>query len=427
MDSGGLYMKEKAGKITFYALAVVLAAQFSMTVFIGEFQISVGVILLAAFFFLVDGFPLLSVTFLSAFGVVAVRTLIYWLQNGDIAGRMNAFMPEIVFYLSYGCLLYLYGKIWEKKAHGRDLLIFPLVMIDYGANFLELLVRLGQNALQLETQSGIFAVACLRVIVIWGIVTLFRRYHLTLLKKDHEDRYRRLLIMISKLNEEVIWMRKNSAVIEETMATAYKLFENLRESGCREELSSSALSIAKDVHEIKKEYLLIMRGLTEALDKELENDKLAFSELAALLKNAARKTAAEYGKQLELEVACRDEFFTDKHYYLMSVLRNLFVNAVEAEKGDCVKIRFSEKRENGHYIFEVTDKGPGIDKEDVGFIFDAGYSTKINYETGVVSRGLGLNLVKDLVENEFSGEISVVSQPGSTTFTISIPCEKLAV
>ena len=50
-----------------------------------------GVILLAAFFFLVDGFPLLTVTLLSSGGVFVARIIIYWLQNGDVAGRMNAF------------------------------------------------------------------------------------------------------------------------------------------------------------------------------------------------------------------------------------------------------------------------------------------------------------------------------------------------
>ena len=90
-------MREKAGKILLYTLAVVFAAQISMTVFIVDFQISMGVILLAAFFFLVDGFPLLTVTLLSSGGVFVARIIIYWLQNGDVAGRMNAFMPEIVF------------------------------------------------------------------------------------------------------------------------------------------------------------------------------------------------------------------------------------------------------------------------------------------------------------------------------------------
>lgn len=220
-------------------------------------------------------------------------------------------------------------------------------------------------------------------------------------------------------------MRKNSVSIEDTMTTAYRLFEKLKAEDSTRQLAQSALSIAKDVHEIKKEYFLIMRGFTEALDKELKNDKLLFSELLPLLKNAALKTAGEHKKKLELDMKCQDDFYTDKHYLLLSVFCNLFLNAVEAGKENFVKIFFLQKKENGFYIFRVTDCGAGIDDEDIEYIFDAGFSTKINYETGIVSRGLGLNIVQDLVETQFSGTISVTSVPGNTTFVISIPCGEM--
>ena len=77
-------------------------------------------------FFLLDGFPVLTVTLLSSGGVFAARIIIYWLQNGDVAGRMNAFMPEIVFYISYGLLLYLYGLVLKNPILKSNLYIFPL-------------------------------------------------------------------------------------------------------------------------------------------------------------------------------------------------------------------------------------------------------------------------------------------------------------
>lgn len=418
-------MRENNRKILFYTLAVVLFAQISMTVFVADFQISMGVISLAVFFFLEDKFPLLPVTLFSSVGVLATRVIIYWLQNGNIMGRINAVLPEIWFYLIYGFLLFLYGRCIKRPSAKSNLYIFPLITIDYVANFVELFMRMSWDVLQFTTQSGILAIACLRVCVIWGLVVLFQQYHLVLLKKDHKDRYDRLLIMVSKLNEEVIWMRKNSVSIEDTMTTAYRLFEKLKAEDSTRQLAQSALSIAKDVHEIKKEYFLIMRGFTEALDKELKNDKLLFSELLPLLKNAALKTAGEHKKKLELDMKCQDDFYTDKHYLLLSVFCNLFLNAVEAGKENFVKIFFLQKKENGFYIFRVTDCGAGIDDEDIEYIFDAGFSTKINYETGIVSRGLGLNIVQDLVETQFSGTISVTSVPGNTTFVISIPCGEM--
>ena len=66
-------------------------------------------------------------------------------------------------------------------------------------------------------------------------------------------------------------MKKNTTLIEETMNNSYRLFETLRDSGADPALASSALTTAKDIHEIKKEYLLIMRGISEALEQELED------------------------------------------------------------------------------------------------------------------------------------------------------------
>ena len=69
----------------------------------------------------------------------------------------------------------------------------------------------------------------------------------------------------------------------------------------------------------------------------------------------------------------------------------------------------------------LTDHGPGIPEENQPEIFCPGFSTKINYETGEVSRGLGLNLVHDLIKDQFHGTISLESVPGKTTFTITVP------
>ena len=60
-------------------------------------------------------------------------------------------------------------------------------------------------------------------------------------------------------------------------------------------------------------------------------------------------------------------------------------------------------------------------------IFDSGFSTKINYETGSVSRGLGLPIVMDIVKNILGGNISVNSDENGTLFKLKIPSDKLEV
>ena len=216
-------------------------------------------------------------------------------------------------------------------------------------------------------------------------------------------------------------MRKNTSLIEETMNTSYRLFEKLKASDTDPEISSSALSVAKDIHEIKKEYLLILRGISEALDQEFQSDGMYLEDLLTLLKDSVTLTAREQGKELSLSARCSDNFYTDKQYALMSVFRNLFNNAIEAATESCVTILVSQTSDSDFCTFEVTDQGPGIKEEYINEVFHPGFSTKINFTTGEVNRGLGLNLVQDLVENQLNGKIDLTSRPGKTTFTIQIP------
>ena len=111
----------------------------------------------------------------------------------------------------------------------------------------------------------------------------------------------------------------------------------------------------------------------------------------------------------------------------MSIFRNLFINALEAATASFVRIEVAQSQVDGFYVFDVTDAGPGIPEEYLEEVFKTGFSTKINYTTGEVNRGLGLNLVQDLVEEELKGSISLTSVPGKTTFSIRIPVNEIEV
>ena len=150
-------------------------------------------------------------------------------------------------------------------------------------------------------------------------------------------------------------------------------------------------------------------------------------EVLSLLKSSITNLAESQGKTLNLTYEYQKNFYTSSHYALLSIFRNLFVNALEASKTDTVNLSVTEVIEDGQAIFSVTDDGPGIPAEYIGEVFKTGFSTKINFQTGEVSRGLGLNLVQDLVEGELHGTIGLTSIPGRTVFTICIPLNELEV
>lgn len=413
-------MKRTTKMALFCSLLIILAAQFSVNVFFADFEISIAVVLLPVFLSVSDRFPLLPTAFLSAAGVFLMRLFLSWLRGGSLDAA-RTLSPEILFYVCYGILLFAANRICQKKDFDLRIFLVILALIDYVSNLTELFVREGTRAFDLSAQAGIFLVAVLRTLLVWCILTAMEQYRMFLLRREHEKRYQELLLLISRLNGEVLWMDKNTALIEKTMSTAYRLYDQLKADPSQEAAARSALAVAGDVHEIKKEYFLIMRGISEVLDQELKSSGMYMDEILHLLKGALTRLGKEKGKEVVCSIHCPHKLYTTSHYAWMSVFRNLFTNALEAETGRLVQIEVTQKFAGETCIFRITDHGPGIPAESQEEIFQPGFSTKINYETGEISRGLGLNLVQNLVEEQFHGQIRVSSRPGETTFTIQIP------
>jgi signal transduction histidine kinase len=71
----------------------------------------------------------------------------------------------------------------------------------------------------------------------------------------------------------------------------------------------------------------------------------------------------------------------------------------------------------------VHDQGVGIDSEDIPLMFQRYFRARTS--TGIAGTGIGLNLVKQIVEYH-GGTVSVVSRKGEgTTFTVKLPLERM--
>ncbi len=110
--------------------------------------------------------------------------------------------------------------------------------------------------------------------------------------------------------------------------------------------------------------------------------------------------------------------FNSNRELLAKIFDNLLSNAL---KFTSPGKRVSIKAENtvGKLIIWIKDEGIGIDKKDLPFIFERFYRTdqSRNRESG--GFGLGLTIVKELVQ-ALDGNIAVSSQPGiGTEFTVT--------
>lgn len=407
------------------SILIAAAALFNISLFDANFKVSIGIVLIPIFIFLFDDISLIAITFFSGPAVFIARLLLFLYEHHTLTGGLKSCYPETFFYITYGLLLTLYMHFTELPFKRRIDFIF-FVLMDYTANFAELMLRSDVPTFSRSTQLGILSIAVFRSGIIWLLVYILQRYHLVLLKKEHAERYQKLMLLISKLSGEVIWMKKNTSLIEETMNTSYRLFHDLKEYDVDEELSRTALNVAKDIHEIKKEYNLILRGISDALDLNLQDEGMYVWEILHILKASISSSPLTENHSCDFTFDCPPKLYTEKHYFLMSILRNLFTNALEAALPDAdILLDCRITACDNYYLLEVSDNGPGIAKDDMEEIFHPGFSTKINYSTGEVSRGLGLNLVQDLVANQFHGTITVASEPGNTVFYIHIPKEEL--
>ncbi len=148
-----------------------------------------------------------------------------------------------------------------------------------------------------------------------------------------------------------------------------------------------------------------------SLNKEIE-------EVIEILDFKARK------KKVDLIFDAQKEYFLfNTQVKFHQLVANLISNAIDAyeqelKKNKNVIITLSE--ENEKIILSVKDNGCGLSEELKIKIFDDFFSTK-SFANGT---GLGLALVKSVVENNFQGLIKIESQIGlGSNFIIKLPME----
>ncbi len=108
------------------------------------------------------------------------------------------------------------------------------------------------------------------------------------------------------------------------------------------------------------------------------------------------------------------------HEQLSILLKNLIDNAIKySNKSDTIDVELYEKPDV--VVFSVKDKGIGIPDKEKEKIFDRFYRSEKSEELGIEGNGLGLSIVKSIVD-EFSGKIEILNnKPVGTIFRITLP------
>jgi len=111
---------------------------------------------------------------------------------------------------------------------------------------------------------------------------------------------------------------------------------------------------------------------------------------------------------------------TGNPFTMEEIYSNLLLNAIKYTPPHG-SIELKIKSRLNHFITEVSDSGIGIPKEELSKVFDEFYRASNVPKDIKTGSGLGLSIVKQIVENH-NGKISVSSELGIwTKFTVILP------
>jgi len=158
---------------------------------------------------------------------------------------------------------------------------------------------------------------------------------------------------------------------------------------------------------------------------ELKPEPITLEPFLHGLANAVKKSAEDRG--IHLDVVADPTITTvladsDK---LERILLNLLFNALKFTPAGG-KVEVKAKRENSELLLQVSDTGTGISDEQLPFIFDRFWQADTSSQRKYRGVGIGLALVKELVEVQ-GGNVTAASEIGKgTQFIVRLPYEEMS-
>ena len=333
-----------------------------------------------------------------------------------------------------------YSQIKDDKFKPLGILNLPYVEDDgfYEKELNGFLIRLGQVYSFMLLVA--FALAYfLSTYITKSLKTISDKLSETSLNQKNEK------IGVEASSKEInLLIKSYNAMVDELEISAVKLAQSEREEAWRE--------MAKQVaHEIKNpltpmrltvqsfqrkfepndpEIKQKMKDYSETLIQQIDTMSAvasAFSNFASMPAQQNETLNVVEAVELALDIFNEDYLVFDKkseeiiakidRTQLIRIITNLVKNAIQAipdqQETKSIMVQVEKKQKN--VLITVKDNGIGIKEEDKIRIFEPKFTTK---NSGM---GLGLSIIKNIIEN-YKGSITFETQYGQgTTFIVSLP------
>lgn len=170
-----------------------------------------------------------------------------------------------------------------------------------------------------------------------------------------------------------------------------------------------------------RDLLTLARG--DVGKMEINPMRFEAGELAITIAREVGREAAAKGLDLVVDTPDEPIFVVADPARVDQVLTNLLTNATRHTKAGTVTLRLHEyDRATNSLRFEVSDTGPGIDRDRIPTLFDP-YTRFGEITSKGDGAGLGLAIVQSVLQF-LGGTVTVASERGTgTVFDVTIPAE----
>ena len=154
---------------------------------------------------------------------------------------------------------------------------------------------------------------------------------------------------------------------------------------------------------------------------ELRKERIALAEVVRSAVESSQPLIDREGHHLELQLPAAPLYVEGDFVRLTQVVLNLINNAAKYTPPHG-QIRVSAEREGSQIVLSVADNGIGLTADDLAHIFDMFYQAEAGRNRAQSGLGIGLTLVRQLVEKH-GGQICAQSPgPGlGSCFRITLP------
>jgi signal transduction histidine kinase len=297
------------------------------------------------------------------------------LKIGDLAGTASIIMPIDLYMEGIG------NNIWQQSLYFFFVMVAIIVVAIFAISYLVRRLERTNELLQVESQN--------------------KSDFLAIMSHEFRTPLTSILAFVD------LWEKTDSDLADKDRDAISEVKEN----------SHVLLHMVNNLLEAAR---------IEAGRIDMNYEVIDMVDLVSTVETATRPLAERREISLTTQVLPDVPLFRGDWEKLRRIIENLVSNAVKfTQRGGRVSINVesdrSEQGEQGWILIEVSDTGIGIRDEDLPTLFEKFVQLDKSSYRRYSGSGLGLSVVKDLVE-EHGGSITVKSAPKEgSAFTVRIP------